>query len=300
MKMQKVLILGGSKFIGKAIVDVLKDKYQIFLLNRGSNPIHKTFQITANRENKLDILKDYYFDFVIDISGMNRHHLLNTLPYINTKKYLFISSSAVYDIDNRKAPFNENDEQNINSIWTTYGYDKIEAEKLLIQSKIPYIIIRPPYIYGDNNYVAREGLIINELEKNHPIFIPKANNKIQFIYVYDLAKIIFDLMENSCVNEIFNVGNDIFTFEDWVKKIGEAINIKPQIIKIDDENPRSFFPFYPYDNYLNTEKINKISNHHTDFIAGINGYIKSNTTPIIKESVKEKINSLILLFSSNK
>ena len=299
MKMQKVLILGGSKFIGKAIVDVLKDKYKIFLLNRGSTPIPKTFQITANRENKLDILKDYYFDFVIDISGMNRH-LLNTLPYINSEKYLFISSSAVYDIDNRKAPFNENDEQNINSIWTTYGYDKIEAEKLLIQSKIPYIIIRPPYIYGDNNYVAREGLIINELEKNHPIFIPKANNKIQFIYVYDLAKIIFDLMENSCVNEIFNVGNDIFTFEDWVKKIGEAINIKPKIIKIDDENPRSFFPFYPYDNCLNTEKIKKISNHHTDFITGINGYIKSNTTPIIKESVKEKINSLILLFSSNK
>ena len=32
----------------------------------------------------------------------------------------------------------------------------------------------------------------------------------------------------------FNVGNDIFTFEGWVKKIGEAINIEPRIIKIDD------------------------------------------------------------------
>ena len=298
--MKKVLILGGTKFIGKAVIDVLKDKYQVYILNRGNNPIPKTFQITADRENKLDLLKNYCFDFVIDISGMNRNHLLNTLPYINTKKYLFISSSAVYDINNVKAPFKENDEQNINSIWTSYGYDKIEAEKLLIQSKIPYIIIRPPYVYGDNNYVAREGLIINELEKNHPIFIPKTNNKIQFIYVYDLAKIILDLLENSCVNEIFNVGNDIFTFENWVKKIGEAVNIEPRIIKIDDENPRSFFPFYPYDNYLNTEKIKKICNHHTDFILGINGYIKSNPSLIIKESVKEKINSLICLFSSNK
>lgn len=289
----KILILGGTKFIGRAILEELKDNNKIFLLNRGNCPIDGIFQIIGNRDEELKMLTDYSFDITIDISGMNRKHIINTLPYLKTKKYIFISSSAVYDIDSIKAPFKETDLVNINSIWTGYGMDKIEAEKAIINSKINYIIIRPPYVYGDNNYVAREGFIINELKQNHPIFIPETNNKIQFTYVKDLAKVIRDLIYLDVVNEIYNIGGDILSFTEWVNLIGKAIGITP-IIKFapKDIYVRDYFPFYDYDNYLDSSKLDKICYHHTDFIEGIKGYINSQTLLVIKDIVKKTINKL--------
>ena len=126
--------------------------------------------------------------------------------------------------------------------------------------------------YLEDETLRKEYSLDNQFSKNDRIIVSKPKSDAD-IHLYDVV-----VYENEKTNR----------------------TIIHRIIKIDDENPRSFFPFYPYDNYLNTEKIKKICNHHTDFILGINGYIKSNPSLIIKESVKEKINSLICLFSSNK
>ena len=73
--MTKILVLGGTRFIGKAVLNKLKG-VDLFYFHRGinnlssSNTIIST-EIIGNRNNEADIKMLYSqgFDVVIDISG---------------------------------------------------------------------------------------------------------------------------------------------------------------------------------------------------------------------------------------
>ena len=79
-----------------------------------------------------------------------------------------------------------------------YGTDKIAAESALTafcqKQNIALSILRPPYMYGEYNYVQRESFIFDHLMRNQPILIPAADNRIQFCYTGDLAKIVTTLL----------------------------------------------------------------------------------------------------------
>ena len=63
-------------------------------------------------------------------------------------------------------------------------------------------------MYGEYNYVQRESFIFDHLMRNQPILIPAADNRIQFCYTGDLAKIVTTLLR--CPDqgiEIYNVGD---------------------------------------------------------------------------------------------
>jgi len=178
--MEKVLVMGGTYFIGKRIVEfLLKSNYDVYILNRGTREVNdsRIHQITCDRNNieKMNmVLKEYTFDNVIDVSGLDEDQakvLCDSLKMDNIKKFVFLSSSAVYDIDNLKIPFKESDTLCENKYWTNYGKSKIEAEKFYINYfadiGIKLIILRPPYVYGENNYAWIVNLFLyrNYLDK---------------------------------------------------------------------------------------------------------------------------------------
>lgn len=286
--MKKVLVMGGSYFIGLKIVEILCEAgYDVYTLNRGTRKItnENVKNIICDRNkviNMKNILSTYKFDIVIDVCGLNKNQaeiLCDSLDLDYVKKFVFISSSAVYDIENLSIPFSEEDNLSENVYWEQYGSDKIEAEKYyedrLKNTNSELIILRPPYVYGENNYAQRESFIFNHIINNSTIIIPESNPKLQFIYTSDLAYIILDLLKrNNEKVSIYNVGNkEYVTVEEWVKCCFKAAGKTTDIIKYDYKSHgrgvRDFFPFRDYDNVLDVKKINSISNHETDFIEGL-------------------------------
>ena len=79
--MRKVLILGGSYFIGRRITEqCLEDGWEVSLLNRGSKPWtgRPVTQLTCDREDAAAMkqtLKGRTFDAVIDVSGLNQKQI---------------------------------------------------------------------------------------------------------------------------------------------------------------------------------------------------------------------------------
>ena len=149
-------------------------------------------------------LKDQRFDYVIDVSWQDLSWVRNTceaLSFQTVRKFVFISSSAVYDVDSLKIPFQEDNTLGENKYWTFYGKGKIDAENyysnFLSATSTDLIILRPPYIFGEYNYAQRESLIFRQLMEDKPVAIPKSNPKLQFLYTEDLADIIFCLLNNS-------------------------------------------------------------------------------------------------------
>lgn len=98
----KLLIIGGTRFLGRALVDEgLAKGYEITLFNRGqSNPglYPQVEQIHGNRDGELGTLSGRRWDAVIDTCGYvprvvraSAEHLAGAIDH-----YTFISSMSVY------------------------------------------------------------------------------------------------------------------------------------------------------------------------------------------------------------
>lgn len=304
--MKKVLVMGGTYFVGKRIVDeLLKSNYDVYTLNRGSKKDTRVKNLICDRDNEEELKKVLYnhkFNIIIDVCGLTGDQakkLCNSDNKDNLKVFVFISSSAVYDIENLSIPYKETDDLAENKIWTSYGKNKIEAEECYINefkdSDVILIMVRPPYIYGEDNYAQRESFIFNHIYNEKPVIIPTSNPILQFIYTTDLADIIIKLVETSKENiSIYNVGNrKSITSIDWVKACAKAAGKEVKIIKYDYKKDnrfvRDFFPFFDYDDVLDVSNINKIYSNETSFEEGLKNaykwYLDNKSDIKFKENV---------------
>lgn len=273
--MKKVLVLGGSYFIGLSVVNTLLDSgYDVYTLNRGTRKKarEEVHELKADRNNFDEVKKaisDIEFSCVVDVSGLNVNQaeiLTGALDKAKLEKLIFVSSSSVYDIDNLKAPLLESDKLSRNKYWGDYGENKIEAEKYYSnwskKSGIAVSIVRPPYVYGENNYARRESFIFNHIENNMPVIVPVKNSKLQFISANDLAKNILCLLEhNESGVSVYNVGNkEALTMKEWVQLCASAAGKEVEILEYSGEEykDKEYFPFDAYDNILDVSKIKEI------------------------------------------
>lgn len=288
--MKRVLVLGGSYFIGRKIVQCLReDGYLVDILNRGSsNENINCNEIIKCDRNDIELMKSKLqgrkYNIIIDVSALNKKQveiLSNSIDYSSVDNHIFISSSAVYDSDNISAPYSENMQLGRNKYWQDYGTNKIEAEEYLMNfykdKNINLYILRPPYMYGENNYVKRESMIFHHILNNKPIIVPgDGSTKIQFMYTGDLAKVIINLinLNNKGVQDIYNVGNnESVTFIDWINYCFAACNKKTDVIMYNyNKNKyvaKDFFPFHDYDNVLDVSKVHNILKEDMDFLEGL-------------------------------
>ena len=274
--MKNILVLGGSYFIGKTLLPILKNDFKdanIYVLNRGSRGQEKGFNyIKADRNSKddlINVLKNKKFDYIFDISGTEKKQITNIIEILlpeNIGLYIFTSSSAVYK-EGQNIPFREDSYLGENTKWGNYGINKIECEEYIkeIHKKfnMKYIIIRPPYVYGKWNYVYRESYCFKRCDEQKPIIIPgDGMQQFQFINAIDLCNCMITLTKNKdSYNDIYNIGKDTITFKKWAEECVEATAKKTRIICVDYKKyglkERDFFPFHDYQNVLDTNKLDR-------------------------------------------
>lgn len=305
---KRVLVVGGSYFIGRSIVDTfLRDGYEVYVLNRGSvKPWDRRIrQIICDRDNGSMLKEALYqkdFEIVIDVCGLDSkqaERLCEALNRETIETFVFLSSSAVYDVKALEIPYKENDRLEENPYWWNYGSDKIKAEFYytghFVWTNTKLVILRPPYVYGENNYVQRESFVFNHIDEGKPVIIPASNPRLQFIYAPDLADFVLYTVKNAKENiNIFNVGNSgSMTAREWVETCALAAGGTARIIEYDYDatgrNVRDFFPFYDYDNVLDVSKMKSVYSKETDFLQGLRNayawYRKNADTIRFKENV---------------
>ena len=314
--MKKLLILGGTYFIGRKLVEsaLETDEYEVYILNRGSKDIFldsQVISIIADREDPVQMkcaLKEYMFDYIIAISGLNKKHidiLFSSINIEKVKKVIFLSSSSVYCDDDSGCMKMETAALGFNRYWGDYGLSKIEAEKQYILYAEKYglecSIVRPPYVYGEYNYARRESFIFDHILNNKPIVVPGKNNVIQFIYVGDLAKIFLALLKHRAEQtEIYNVGNSVgVTMLEWVLLCGYVVRKIPEIYMYTGEkyNGKNYFPFHDYNNILDCSNMRSLVQGETDFVEGLGRafeWYKENKNQIVFNPKTEETEKYIL------
>src|SRR5829696_2588185 len=113
-----------------------------------------------------------------------------------------------------------------------YYWGKAANEKAVIESGIPYAILRPTVLVGGG-----EDILINNIAfllRHFPFFfIPgDGSYRIQPVHVEDLADLAVEGVYSKESYVIDAVGPDSYTFKDLVKMVGEKIGAKRPLISI--------------------------------------------------------------------
>lgn len=212
-KSQKVLILGGTGFIGPHFVDALTaGGHTISLFNRGKrDPEVKPGieQLLGDRNGQIDALKGRDWDVVIDNSGYTPSQVKATGELLkdHVKRYIFISSIAVYadfakagvDEDYKLAVLKDPTSEVVNG--ETYGALKAVCETVV---ETTYgnrgTIIRPTYIAGPGDHTDRFTYWPWRVSKGGEMLAPGTpNDPFQYIDVRDLADFIRTCVEKTVV-----------------------------------------------------------------------------------------------------
>jgi nucleoside-diphosphate-sugar epimerase len=180
----KILILGGTLFIGKRFVELIQNKnYNITLANRGISG-KADIKIDRNNTESCKNLNNSYFDIVVDFSGYNPEQLINVVSNIRFNKYIFISTSGVAFL-----PFRNVGPEDYE--MAAYIFNKKKCEDYIIENISNYNIIRPCYVVGEGDYTER-------FYKDGSKYFWKNGKELDFyIEVTDLNNIILDCFYKS-------------------------------------------------------------------------------------------------------
>ena len=206
----KVLIIGGKRFLGIALVEaLLKSGHIPTLFNRGrTNPdlFPNVKQLTGDREKDLEILKYRKWDAVIDTCGFLPRTVSQSADFLSGRcgVYVFISSVSVYR-DFANPDINESYplaqlENPLDEDYTGPSYGPLKAlceYEIQRHFKGSVIVIRPGLIVGPNDPTDRFTYWPWRVSLGGDILVPAPpGSSLQFIDVRDLAAFIVKTIEN--------------------------------------------------------------------------------------------------------
>ena len=271
--MKKLLILGGSGFIGSSIVDygvrkkLIKHKInEIYVLSRKNKAIkrkYKHIKISYITKNILNLKKLPQVDYIIyclkdkNIKKSKDYfnHFIKLLKTLIKKpKILFTSSGAVYGKNTKKIKNKESQKINIKSINKMDGYKKKYAlEKIFIEKKFTElglkdynVSIARCYTFIGKNIIrykyAISNLINDTLKKNMIKLKTSINIYRTYMHSDDLAEWLVIIVKNSNTTcPIYNVGSDkIINLRKLVKIISKLFDKKPLLKNVSSKK----FDFY--------------------------------------------------------
>lgn len=254
----KILVTGGSGFIGSRLIPLLIEKgHEVRVLARKSSNLNhlNTFKFEringdVNDEKSLyDAVKNceiiYHLAGAItagtekDYIHANRNGTENLMKAVlhsnpELKNFIFVSSLAAGGPTSD--PSHPRSEEDPDQPVSFYGMSKKKAEEMLTPyfSKIPITIIRPPMVYGERDKAT---LILAKTAKNK--FIPlvhgtqKRSKIYSIIHVDDLAEALLKLIKPFQSGEIFYVnGPHHVTGEELMIGYANALGKNPVLIKI--------------------------------------------------------------------
>ena len=233
----KIFVTGAAGFVGSHLVPFLiKNGHRVTALVRAKKEkkgIDSDAKVIvgdlAKLSNWQNALRDN--DLIVHLAAQisskthdkfRRNNVIATRNLITAakrakiKKIILFSSAAVTSI--RKD-------------W--YSKTKEEKEKIVIKSKIPYIIIRPSMMYGPGD-TKNMGWLIS-IVKKFPIIPLPGGGKFgrQPIYIDDICKIVVKLISGRHDNKIYEIhGFEYVTMKTMVETIIKNLNAKKIVIKI--------------------------------------------------------------------
>lgn len=259
----KILIIGGTKFLGRHLIKAAQDRnYEITLFNRGkfsNENFENVEQIHGDRNFDLEKLANRTWDAVIDTCGYLPQSVKSSAEFLKNSvgQYVFISSISAYadfsqpnfaentplakltpEQEKRLAEIDLKGDLTAYVLGEMYGALKVlceEEAKRAMPNKT--LIIRPGLIVGEYDWTDRFSYWVMRVAKGGEVLAPGNPNRfIQFIDAQDLAQWTIKMIEDKEVG-VFNATGKPFelTFVNFLDEIKSATKSNAQFIWMSEE-----------------------------------------------------------------
>jgi nucleoside-diphosphate-sugar epimerase len=234
----RVLVVGGTGFISRhAVVELLHRGHAVTIFHRGQKPNpfgNQVVEILGDRllERSVQaVLRDQRFDAVVDVayawdSGTGAHEVSFIVDALRGpgERYVYLSSVSVYG----DGPIPLREESPRDPMLGSYSEDKIGAEDYLLarhaEGRLAVSIIRPPFVYGPWNNLARENWFWDRIVAGRPVILPdRGETLFHWAAAKDVAWALAECVENpSAKGEAFNIGDpEPVTHAAFVDRLGQ-------------------------------------------------------------------------------
>lgn len=258
----KILVIGGSYFLGRVFTMLASEKNEVTVLNRGTYSMEafgaKCIRADRHDPEALKALAAERFDVVVDCCAYKQGDIAGILAQLVTfpGQYVFISTVDVYQkwTGQKLTELSPLETRHFGGENGEYIWQKILLEQELMEEcakrNIAYTSVRPAILYGPFNYAVRESGYVQLACMGQEILCPTgAEGRFQPVYVRDAAAMILALCGNrAAFNGAYNLAGASVDYEQFLDAFAEAAGQGVRLLKLPAahgafKDPNAFLPF---------------------------------------------------------
>ncbi|MHA0855375.1 NAD-dependent epimerase/dehydratase family protein [Paenibacillus sp. CMAA1364] len=252
--MKRALVLGGTRFFGKRLVELLLDEgLDVTIATRGMTS--DTFgdrvkRLVVDREDYRSLLtatSDNEWDVVYDNICYSPQDARNACEVFagKVKRYINTSSMAVYE----QGPF-EHTESDVNPntypiemgsrLDFDYGRGKALAEAVFAQqATFPVCSVRFSFVVGEDDYTRRLEFHIDRIKEGRTIGVRSIDAKINFISSDEAATLLCWLKDQSITGPLNACSTGEISLAEMIVLMETEVGKPAMIEQYTDKSDRS-------------------------------------------------------------
>ncbi len=244
----RALVIGGTRFVGRAVVEhLLANGHEVTLLNRGETDPDAFAGVPRITTDRADISPALFssrsWDAVFDMNAYAPAEIDIAVAALagRTGRYVLCSTCSVYR-SLRPYPIPEeapiapcSAEEAADTSMATYGPRKAECERQLLAlapgAGMDAFIGRPVVVYGPRDYTDRMHFWLEAVQRGRVVLPGNGQSIFHTIYAPDLAALFAAMAEaDAGLAGVYNVGaTELFTLSELVSDIAGLLGVSPQV-----------------------------------------------------------------------
>jgi nucleoside-diphosphate-sugar epimerase len=249
--MDSALVVGGTRFVGRHLVDHLLDHgYRVTLFTRGrhENPFADrdgVAHVEGDRTERTDLraaAMTTEYDAVFDVAAYHPGDVETAVDvFADAEAYVYVSSTAAYAAE--VIPKREGETplepctpaQATDDSPESYGARKAAGDRAVFEAAadgVRAMSVRPPVVYGPHDYTERTDYWLARVTDHDRVLVPGDGTNVRHrVYAPDLAAALRLVAEAGTAGEAYNAGDRrLTTLAEYVALAADAVGTDATVV----------------------------------------------------------------------